>query len=138
MTEPASPVDDTASRIWVDADACPGVIRDILFRAAERARVEVVLVANHVSFLDFLLVGLAARRSDRSVRFLARHDIWTNPVARPLITAMRHVPVDREAPAAAYLRARSLLRDGRRRRGLPGLVAPRRRRRRPRLRRRAR
>jgi uncharacterized protein len=33
-------------KIWVDADACPGVIKDILFRAAERARVETVLVAN--------------------------------------------------------------------------------------------
>jgi uncharacterized protein YaiI (UPF0178 family) len=33
-------------RIWVDADACPGVIRDILFRAAERAQVSVTLVAN--------------------------------------------------------------------------------------------
>ncbi|MFC4728287.1 YaiI/YqxD family protein [Coralloluteibacterium thermophilus] len=32
--------------IWVDADACPNAIKDILFRAAERARVEVVLVAN--------------------------------------------------------------------------------------------
>ncbi|MCJ0824586.1 YaiI/YqxD family protein [Luteimonas sp. 50] len=32
--------------MWVDADACPGVIKDILFRAAERARVEVTLVAN--------------------------------------------------------------------------------------------
>ena len=72
----------------------------------------VVVASNHVSFLDFLLVGLAARRSDRYVRFLARHDIWAHPVARPLMTAMRHVPVDREAPAAAYLRARSLLRDG--------------------------
>lgn len=33
-------------QIWVDADACPGVIKDILFRAAERARVQVTLVAN--------------------------------------------------------------------------------------------
>lgn len=33
-------------QIWVDADACPGVIKDILFRAAERARVDVTLVAN--------------------------------------------------------------------------------------------
>lgn len=33
-------------RIWVDADACPVVIKDILFRAAERARVQVTLVAN--------------------------------------------------------------------------------------------
>lgn len=38
--------DASAPRIWVDADACPGVIKDILFRAAERAGVELVLVAN--------------------------------------------------------------------------------------------
>jgi hypothetical protein len=34
-------------QIWVDADACPAVIKDILFRAADRARVLVTLVANH-------------------------------------------------------------------------------------------
>jgi uncharacterized protein YaiI (UPF0178 family) len=33
-------------QIWVDADACPGAIKDILFRAAERQRVQVSLVAN--------------------------------------------------------------------------------------------
>ena len=32
--------------IWVDADACPRVIKDILYRAAERVQVELVLVAN--------------------------------------------------------------------------------------------
>lgn len=32
--------------IWVDADACPQVIKEILFRAAERAQVMVTLVAN--------------------------------------------------------------------------------------------
>lgn len=32
--------------IWVDADACPNLIKDILFRAAGRAKVAVVLVAN--------------------------------------------------------------------------------------------
>ena len=72
----------------------------------------VIIASNHVSFLDFLLVGLAARGSRRYVRFLARHDVWTNPLARPLMKAMGHVPVDRAAPAAAYLRARSLLREG--------------------------
>ena len=35
-----------AQAIWVDADACPKVIKDILFRAAERVGVSVVLVAN--------------------------------------------------------------------------------------------
>lgn len=33
-------------KIWVDADACPKVVKEILFRIAERAKVEVVLVAN--------------------------------------------------------------------------------------------
>lgn len=33
--------------IWVDADACPVVIKDILFRASRRTGVPVRLVANH-------------------------------------------------------------------------------------------
>lgn len=32
--------------IWVDADACPNPVKEILFRAAERAQVQLVLVAN--------------------------------------------------------------------------------------------
>ena len=33
-------------QIWVDADACPKVVKEILFRVAERAKVNVTLVAN--------------------------------------------------------------------------------------------
>jgi uncharacterized protein YaiI (UPF0178 family) len=33
-------------RIWVDADACPRVIKEILYRAAERKQVKLTLVAN--------------------------------------------------------------------------------------------
>ena len=33
-------------KIWVDADACPNVIKDILFRVADRVAVQVTLVAN--------------------------------------------------------------------------------------------
>jgi uncharacterized protein YaiI (UPF0178 family) len=33
-------------QIWVDADACPVPIREILFRAAERRRIPLILVAN--------------------------------------------------------------------------------------------
>ncbi len=35
-----------AMKIWVDADACPVVIKDILFRAAERTGAQLTLVAN--------------------------------------------------------------------------------------------
>ncbi len=33
-------------KIWVDADACPVVIKDILFRAAERTATQLTMVAN--------------------------------------------------------------------------------------------
>jgi uncharacterized protein YaiI (UPF0178 family) len=33
-------------KIWIDADACPVAIREILFRTAERLRIETTLVAN--------------------------------------------------------------------------------------------
>ena len=33
-------------KIWVDADACPNVIKEILFRAADRVEIPVTLVAN--------------------------------------------------------------------------------------------
>jgi uncharacterized protein YaiI (UPF0178 family) len=35
-------------QIWVDADACPRLIKDILFRAAERMQVSMFLVANRL------------------------------------------------------------------------------------------
>ena len=48
-------------KIWVDADACPGVIKEILFRAADRTKIQVTLVANqsiqipashHINFIQ--------------------------------------------------------------------------------------
>ncbi len=33
-------------KIWVDADACPKLIKDILFRAANRRKITLILVAN--------------------------------------------------------------------------------------------
>jgi len=33
-------------KIWVDADACPLVVKEILYRAAERKKIEMFLVAN--------------------------------------------------------------------------------------------
>lgn len=70
----------------------------------------VVLACNHVSFPDFVFVQQALL-GRRLVRFLCRHEIWDSPVGRAM-DRMQHVPVDRQAPAAAYLRARRLLRAG--------------------------
>ncbi len=50
-------------RIWVDADACPLVIKEILYRAAERLRVSLTLVANQAlrtppsAFIKTIQVG---------------------------------------------------------------------------------
>lgn len=33
-------------RIWVDADACPKIIKEIIFRAAQRTKIVTILVAN--------------------------------------------------------------------------------------------
>jgi len=50
-------------QIWVDADACPRVIKDILYRAADRKKVKLTLVANQPlqtpssPFIDSLVVG---------------------------------------------------------------------------------
>ena len=49
-------------KIWVDADACPKAIKDILFRVAERLSITTTLVANHTlqtppsRFIQFLQV----------------------------------------------------------------------------------
>ena len=37
-----------SAAIWVDADACPRAIREILFRAAVRREIPLTLVANHL------------------------------------------------------------------------------------------
>jgi uncharacterized protein YaiI (UPF0178 family) len=33
-------------KIWIDGDACPRVIKEVLYRAAEKRRIQLVLVAN--------------------------------------------------------------------------------------------
>ena len=72
----------------------------------------VVLAATHVSFPDFVFIGRSLLGSGRRVRFMCRHDIWEAAVAGQAMERMRHIPVDRQAPAAAYLRARRLLSEG--------------------------
>ena len=43
--------DNYAAKIWVDADACPVVIKEILFKAADRTQTQTTLVANHTLYL---------------------------------------------------------------------------------------
>jgi len=60
-------------KIWVDADACPAVVKDILYKAAERSRLELILVANKrfripkSSFIKFLQVRQGLDRADNEI-----------------------------------------------------------------------
>lgn len=72
----------------------------------------VLLASTHAGYLDFVIIERAAVERGRYVRFMCRHDIWPAPGVGWAMDRMRHVPVDRTAPAGAYLAARSLLRDG--------------------------
>ena len=47
-------VNTVPMQIWVDADACPAVIKDILYRVAERTQIPVTLVANQLLRLSLI------------------------------------------------------------------------------------
>jgi len=60
-------------QIWVDADACPGEVKELLFRAAKRTKIKVTLVANQAmrtprsEFVDSLLVPAGMNVADRRI-----------------------------------------------------------------------
>jgi 1-acyl-sn-glycerol-3-phosphate acyltransferase len=71
-----------------------------------------VLASNHVSYLDFIFVGLGARPAKRLVRFMAKQQVFAHRISGPLMRGMHHIPVDRDAGKAAYEHAVRFLRDG--------------------------
>jgi 1-acyl-sn-glycerol-3-phosphate acyltransferase len=71
-----------------------------------------VLTSNHVSYLDFIFVGLGARPARRLVRFMAKQEVFAHRISGPLMRGMHHIPVDRNAGKAAYEDAVRNLRDG--------------------------
>ena len=72
-----------------------------------------IIAANHLSYLDFLFLGLAADRRRRFVRFMAIRSAFDHPVGGPLLRGMHHIPVDRERdPLRAFDTAIEALRRG--------------------------
>jgi len=64
-------------KIWVDADACPVVIKDILFRAAERTGVRLTLVANQP-------VPVPRSRLIQSIQVASGFDVADNEIVKRL------------------------------------------------------
>ena len=69
-------------KIWVDADACPGVIKEIIFKAAQRTQIHTTLVANHAmrippsEFIQFVNVPSGFDvADDEIVKRIENHDL---------------------------------------------------------------
>ncbi|MEY2696492.1 MAG: hypothetical protein RL333_630 [Pseudomonadota bacterium] len=109
-------------RIWVDADACPTVIKDILFRAAERTQVQVTFVANQnihtppSRFIDSMRVKPGFDVADNEIlRRLAPEDLVITgdiPLAAEVIKSGGHALNPRgERYTVENIRARLNMRD---------------------------
>jgi 1-acyl-sn-glycerol-3-phosphate acyltransferase len=62
-----------------------------------------VLVYNHHSYFDFVMVGWAiVRRLGRPARFLAKSEIWRNPITRWIVEGAHAVPVERGSSAGRH------------------------------------
>lgn len=64
-------------KIWVDADACPVVIKDILFRAAERTKIQLTLVANQA-------LSIPSSRHIKFIKVATGFDVTDNEIVRKL------------------------------------------------------
>ncbi|MCH8163113.1 MAG: YaiI/YqxD family protein [Proteobacteria bacterium] len=64
-------------KIWVDADACPVVIKDILFRAAERTKIQLTLVANQA-------LSIPSSRHIKFIKVATGFDVADNEIVRKL------------------------------------------------------
>ncbi len=79
-------------KIWVDADACPVVVKEILFKAAERKKIEVVLVANR-------LIKVPTSKYIQSIRVAAGFDVADNEIVKRM--AQGDLVVTADIPLAA-------------------------------------
>lgn len=82
------------AQIWVDADACPGPIKEILFRAAERAQVMVTLVANQ-------MLRTPSTRWVRAIQVAGGFDVADNEIVQRLSAG--DLVVTQDIPLAAQV-----------------------------------
>jgi uncharacterized protein YaiI (UPF0178 family) len=64
-------------KIWIDGDACPNAIKDILFRAAQRTGISLTLVANHI-------VKVPPSRHISFLRVASGFDVADNEIVKRL------------------------------------------------------
>ena len=87
-------------QIWVDADACPKVIKEILFRAADRVGMTLTLVANQP-------LNTPRSRNIRSIQVAAGFDVADNHIVQQAETGDLVITAD--IPLAAEVIAKGCL-----------------------------
>ncbi len=90
----------SSKQIWVDADACPKVIKEILFRAADRVGVPMTLVANQP-------LPVPRSRYIRSVQVTAGFDAADNYIAQ--VAEAGDLVITADIPLAAEVIAKGCL-----------------------------
>ncbi len=83
-----------SAQIWVDADACPVAIKEVLFRAADREQVQVTLVANQ-------WLRAPASRFVRAIQVPAGFDVADHEIARRV--SSDDLVVTQDIPLAAMV-----------------------------------
>ncbi|MAC70809.1 MAG: DUF188 domain-containing protein [Gammaproteobacteria bacterium] len=86
-------------KIWVDADACPGAIKDILFRAAERTGTQLTLVANQA-------LRTPPSRFISAVQVAAGFDVADNEIVR--LAEANDLVITSDIPLAAEVIAKDV------------------------------
>lgn len=79
-------------QIWVDADACPNIIKEVLFRAARRTGVQLTLVANQV-------ITTPRLHNIRSVQVASGFDVADNEIVKRV--AKNDLVITSDIPLAA-------------------------------------
>lgn len=87
-------------QIWVDADACPTAIKEVLFRAAEREQVQVTLVANQ-------WLRTPTSRFVRAIQVPGGFDVADNEIAERVTAG--DLVVTQDIPLAAAVIAKGAL-----------------------------
>ena len=86
-------------KIWVDADACPGAIKEILFRAAKRTGTQLTLVANQP-------LRTPSSRFISAVQVAAGFDVADNEIVRR--AEANDLVITRDIPLAAEVIAKDV------------------------------
>jgi 1-acyl-sn-glycerol-3-phosphate acyltransferase len=76
------------------------------------AKGSAILAMNHIGYLDFALAGTAVLPSGRLVRFMAKKELFTHPIAGPLMRGMKHIKVDRNNGGPSFIAALKALDNG--------------------------